>query len=77
MVLAVNEARKRNMAAATLGGNVRDKIMTVLALTFKPNTDDMRDSPSIPLITAAGHACKVRAYNPVGMEQAPQGPPQY
>src|SRR5262249_18794321 len=43
----------------------------VLGLTFKPNTDDMRDAPSIPLITALHDlGAKVRAYDPVGMEQA-------
>src|SRR4029079_12410031 len=54
-VVAVNEQRKRNMArkvATALGGAVRDKTVAILGLTFKPNTDDMRDSPSIPLITA-------------------------
>ena len=45
--------------------------MAVLGLTFKPNTDDMRDAPSIPLITALHDmGAKVRAYDPVGMEQA-------
>jgi UDPglucose 6-dehydrogenase len=43
----------------------------VLGLTFKPNTDDMREAPSIPLITALQDmGAKVRAYDPVGMEQA-------
>ena len=43
----------------------------MLGLTFKPNTDDMRDAPSIPLITALQDmGAKVRAYDPVGMEQA-------
>ena len=45
--------------------------IAVLGLTFKPNTDDMRDAPSIPLITALQDmGAKVRAYDPVGMEQA-------
>ena len=54
-VVAVNEQRKRAMArkvAAALGGNLRGKTIAVLGLTFKPNTDDMRDAPSIALITA-------------------------
>ena len=43
----------------------------MLGLTFKPNTDDMRDAPSIPLITALQDmGAKVRGYDPVGMEQA-------
>ena len=43
----------------------------MLGLTFKPNTDDMREAPSIPLITALQDmGAKVRAYDPAGMEQA-------
>jgi UDPglucose 6-dehydrogenase len=45
--------------------------VAILGLTFKPNTDDMRESPSIPLITALQDmGAKVRAYDPAGMEQA-------
>ena len=73
-VVAVNDARKRGMArkvAAALGGELRGKTIAVLGLTFKPNTDDMRESPSIPLITALQDmGAKVRAYDPTGMEQA-------
>ena len=73
-VVAVNDARKRAMArkvAAALGGELRGKTIAVLGLTFKPNTDDMREAPSIPLITALQDmGAKVRAYDPVGMEQA-------
>ena len=73
-VVAVNDARKRAMArkvAAALGGDLRGKTIAVLGLTFKPNTDDMREAPSIPLITALQDmGAKVRAYDPVGMEQA-------
>src|SRR5450631_1082372 len=73
-VAAVNEQRKRAMArkvALALGGNLRDRTIAVLGLTFKPNTDDMRDAPSIPLITALQDmGAKVRVYDPVGMEQA-------
>ena len=72
-VLAVNDARKRAMArkvAAALG-NLRGKTIAVLGLTFKPNTDDMREAPSIPLITALqDFGARVRAYDPVGTEQA-------
>ena len=73
-VVAVNDARKRAMArkvAHALGGELRGKTIAVLGLTFKPNTDDMRESPSIPLITALQDmGAKVRAYDPTGMEQA-------
>jgi UDPglucose 6-dehydrogenase len=73
-VLAVNDARKRAMArkvAAVFGGNLRNKTIGVLGLAFKPNTDDMREAPSIPLITALQDlGAKVQAYDPVSMEQA-------
>jgi UDPglucose 6-dehydrogenase len=73
-VSAVNDQRKRAMArkvVAALGGSVRGKIIAVLGLAFKPNTDDIRDSPSIPLITALQDlGAIVRAYDPAGMEQA-------
>src|SRR5437762_2050485 len=73
-VASVNETRKRAMArkvTAALGSNLRGKTVAVLGLTFKPNTDDMRDAPSIPLITALHDmGATVRAYDPVGMEQA-------
>ena len=75
-VAAVNDARKRAMArkvTAALGTSLRGKTIAVLGLTFKPNTDDMRDAPSIPLITALQDmGASVRAYDPVGMEQAKQ-----
>src|SRR6478735_1014578 len=75
-VAAVNDARKRAMArkvSAALGGDVRGKTVAVLGLTFKPNTDDMREAPSIPLITALQDmGANVRVYDPVGMEQAKQ-----
>src|SRR5712692_656541 len=73
-VLRVNEARKRRMAdriVAACGGAVAGKILAVLGLTFKPNTDDMRDSPSLailPLLRAAG--ARVRAFDPEGMKEA-------
>ena len=73
-VVTVNDTRKRAMArkvAHALGGELRGKTVAVLGLTFKPNTDDMRESPSIPLITALQDlGAKVRAYDPAGMEQA-------
>ena len=73
-VSAVNEQRKRAMArkvVAALDGSVRGKTIAVLGLAFKPNTDDTRDSPAIPLITALQDlGAAVRAYDPAGMEQA-------
>lgn len=71
---AVNESRKRAMArkvASALGGRVRGKTIAVLGLTFKPNTDDMREAPSITLITALQDmGANIRAYDPAGMDQA-------
>ena len=73
-VLAVNENRKRAMArkvSHALGGALRGKTVAVLGLTFKPDTDDMREAPSIPLVTGLlDMGAKVRAYDPAGMEQA-------
>jgi UDPglucose 6-dehydrogenase len=73
-VLAVNDNRKRAMArkvASALGGQLRGKTIAVLGLTFKPDTDDMREAPSIPLVTGLlDMGAKVRAFDPVGMEQA-------
>src|SRR6266487_4013377 len=73
-VVAVNNQRKRAMArkvAVALGGDLRGKIIAVLGLTFMPNTDDMREAPSIALITALqDQGAAVRAYDPAGMEQA-------
>ena len=73
-VVAVNDQRKRAMArkvANALDGQLRDRTISILGLTFKPNTDDMREAPSIPLITALQDmGAKVRVYDPVGMEQA-------
>jgi len=73
-VVAVNDHRKRAMArkvANAVGGSLRGKTVAVLGLTFKPETDDMRDAPSIPLITGLlDLGAKVRAHDPVGIEQA-------
>src|SRR3954467_15854573 len=72
-VLGVNDIRKRAMArkvANAAGGSLRGKTVAVLGLTFKPDTDDMRAAPSIPLITGLlDMGAKVRAHDPVGMEQ--------
>ncbi|MDB5616816.1 UDP-glucose/GDP-mannose dehydrogenase family protein [Tardiphaga sp.] len=73
-VVAVNDQRKRAMArkvAGAFGGNIRGKSIAILGVTFKPDTDDMRDAPSIPLITALQDmGADVRAFDPVGMEEA-------
>jgi UDPglucose 6-dehydrogenase len=73
-VLAVNENRKRAMArkvSQALGGSLRGRTIAVLGLTFKPDTDDMRDAPSIPLVTGLlDMGARVKAFDPVGMEQA-------
>ena len=73
-VVEVNESRKKQMAQrviAAAGGSVAGKTIGVLGLTFKPNTDDMRDSPSlaiIPELVAAG--AMVKAYDPEGIHEA-------
>jgi len=73
-VLRVNEVRKHRMAdkiAAACGGSLAGKSLAVLGLTFKPNTDDMRDAPSLeilPRLLAAG--ARIRAYDPEGMAEA-------
>jgi UDPglucose 6-dehydrogenase len=73
-VLGVNDNRKRAMArkvSSAAGGSLRGKTVAVLGLTFKPDTDDMREAPSIPLVTGLlDMGAKVRAHDPVGMEQA-------
>ena len=73
-VVAVNENRKRAMGrkvVAAMGGDVRGKTVAVLGLTFKPNTDDMRDSPAIAVVqTLQDAGAVVQAFDPEGMEQA-------
>ena len=73
-VAAVNSQRKRAMGRkviAACGGSVRGKTVAVLGLTFKPNTDDMRDAPSIDVITALQDAgARIKAYDPEGMGAA-------
>jgi UDPglucose 6-dehydrogenase len=75
-VESVNDTRKRAMArkvSISFAGVLRGKTIAVLGLTFKPNTDDVREAPSIPLITALQDmGAKVRVYDPAGMEQAKQ-----
>jgi UDPglucose 6-dehydrogenase len=72
----VNDARKKKMARKIIdaaGGDLSGKTIAVLGLTFKPNTDDMRDAPAldiVPALQAAG--AKVRAFDPEGMAEARQ-----
>jgi len=72
----VNETRKRRMAAKVIeacGGSVKGKTVAVLGLTFKPNTDDMREAASldiVPALQAAG--ARIRAFDPEGMKEAKQ-----
>jgi len=73
-VVAVNDNRKRAMGRkviAAAGGDVRGKGIAILGLTFKPNTDDMRDSPAIAVIqTLQDAGAVIRAYDPEGQDQA-------
>jgi UDPglucose 6-dehydrogenase len=73
-VVAVNEGRKRRMVRKIVdacGGSVAGKRIAILGVTFKPNTDDMRDSPSLVIIPALqGEGARVRAYDPEGMREA-------
>lgn len=72
--VSINDQRKRAMARKVVeacGGSVRGKTVGILGLTFKPNTDDMRDAPSLAIIQALQDAgASIKAYDPVGMEQA-------
>jgi len=73
-VVDVNERRKRAMAeriVAACGGSVAGLTVAVLGVTFKPNTDDMRDAPSLDIVPALQEAgATVRAYDPAGMKEA-------
>jgi len=73
-VVKVNDARKRAMGRKiikALGDDARGKTVALLGLTFKPNTDDMRDAPSISIVQSLEDVgIKVRGYDPEGMEQA-------
>jgi UDPglucose 6-dehydrogenase len=73
-VVGINDARKAGMAArvrAACGGSVRGKTVGILGLTFKPETDDMRDAPSLPVVARlAEDGATIRAFDPQGMEQA-------
>lgn len=73
-VVDINAKRKKQMASrviAACGGSVKGKTIAVLGVTFKPNTDDMRDAPSLdilPILQEAG--AMLRAYDPAGMIEA-------
>jgi UDPglucose 6-dehydrogenase len=73
-VVTSNECRKRKLlqkVSAAVGGTVRNKTVAVWGLTFKANTDDLRESPAIPLITALlDGGARVQAYDPEGMPSA-------
>ena len=73
-VVSVNDARKQALArrvSDACGGSVAGKVIAVLGLTFKPNTDDMREAPSLALVPALlKEGAVVRAHDPQGMEQA-------
>jgi len=73
-VMAVNTGRRAQMAdkvIAACGGQIRGKKIAILGLTFKPNTDDIRDAPSLDIISALQAAgARISAYDPVGMVAA-------
>lgn len=73
-VIEVNKKRKEAMAERIIkacGGSVEGKTIAILGLTFKPNTDDMRDAPSLVIIPALQKAgATIKAYDPEGMEEA-------
>ena len=73
-VLKINDARKRGMAERIItacGGEIAGKTLAVLGLTFKPNTDDMRDSPSLSILPPLVEAgATVHAFDPEGMAEA-------
>lgn len=73
-VIESNEVHKRRMVEKIIhaaGGDVRDKTLAILGLTFKPGTDDMRESPSLVIVPALVEAgATIHAYDPEGMEEA-------
>jgi UDPglucose 6-dehydrogenase len=70
----VNSARKQKMAQKiidALDGNIKGKTISVLGLTFKPNTDDMRDAPALDIVpTLQAEGARIRAFDPEGMHEA-------
>jgi UDPglucose 6-dehydrogenase len=79
-VVQVNDSRKRAMGRKVinaLGGDAKGKTVAILGLTFKPNTDDMRDAPSLAVVQSLIDAgARIRAYDPEGMEAAKALMPQ-
>ncbi len=73
-LVAANEARKKQMAekiTKACGGSVANKKIAILGLTFKPNTDDMRDSPSLIIISELlANGANIQTYDPMGMPEA-------
>jgi len=73
-VIDVNAERKKKMADKVidfLGGDVNGKTIALLGLAFKPNTDDMREAPSLDIVKKLQSAgAKIRAYDPASMEEA-------
>jgi len=72
--VAVNESRRRAMGRriiAACGGDITDKTIALLGITFKPNTDDVREAPALSIIqTLRDNGAAIRLYDPVGMEAA-------
>jgi UDPglucose 6-dehydrogenase len=70
----VNSARKQKMAQKVidaLDGNLKGKTIAILGLTFKPNTDDMRDAPAVDIVpTLQAEGARIRAFDPEGMQEA-------
>lgn len=79
-VIEVNQAQKARMVKKVrdvLGGNLANKTIAALGLTFKPGTDDMRDAPAITILSALlEKGAKIRAYDPAGMEEAKKSLPE-
>ena len=73
-VVDINDKRKRQMAdrvIAACAGSLEGKTVAVLGVTFKPNTDDMRDSPSLDIVPAMQKAgARINAFDPEGMAEA-------
>ncbi|MEM1399036.1 MAG: UDP-glucose/GDP-mannose dehydrogenase family protein [Pseudomonadota bacterium] len=73
-VVGVNDRRKKEMATRVLdavGGDLNGKTVAVLGVAFKPNTDDMRDAPSLDVVPAIQrYGAKVQAFDPAAMEEA-------